>query len=125
MSHCQGVFMSREKKDSVGERIQLVRGGLGVAEFATELGVNRKTVTRWEANEALPDGASLLSLMNKFNANPAWVLTGEGGAPALKPDEAALLDNYRHCSVEGKNAVKTTVSCLAQSGKVVKKGKAA
>ncbi|WP_432277712.1 helix-turn-helix transcriptional regulator, partial [Pseudomonas aeruginosa] len=47
---------------NIGDRIRQIRGGLGVGEFAERLGVNRKTVARWESNEALPDGASLLTL---------------------------------------------------------------
>lgn len=33
---------------------------------------------------------------------------------SLAPDEAALVDNYRHCPPEGKAALKTTSNALAQ-----------
>lgn len=108
----------------IGRRIQAVRGQMGIAEFAEKLGVNRKTVTRWEAGEALPDGASLLALLEKFGADPAWVLTGTGARPALAPEEAALLDNYRHCPPEARAAIKATSTLLAQP-KGLKKGKSA
>ncbi|MFZ5659172.1 MAG: helix-turn-helix domain-containing protein [Pseudomonadota bacterium] len=101
--------------ESVGDRIKRVRGSMGVGDFAAALNVNRKTVTRWEANEALPDGASLLALFNRFGANPAWVLTGLGEAPPLAPDEAALLDNYRHASPEGQKTIREVGSAFAQS----------
>ena len=111
---------------TVGERISKVRGNLGVGEFADVLGVNRKTVTRWEANETLPDGASLLALMEHFGVDPRWLLKGEGGErsaqPTLTPDEAALLDNYRHAGDEGRRALKATSAALAQSARVKKAG---
>lgn len=98
MSHLQGSFVSNLKIKSIGSRIEQLRGKLGIGEFAEELGVNRKTVTRWEADETLPDGPSLLALKEKFGADPGWVLTGIGEAPSkssLTPDEQVLLDGYR------------------------------
>lgn len=98
MSHAQGYFVSELKIYSSGARIEQVRGKLGIGEFAAELGVNRKTVSRWEAGETLPDGASLLALKEKFGVDPGWVLTGLGVAPStssLAPDEQVLVDGYR------------------------------
>src|ERR1700751_1137340 len=97
MSHMQGVYMSQ-----IGDRIKQVRGTIGVGEFATILGVNRKTLTRWEASEVLPDGPSLLALMSHFNADPIWILTGKGIAPALEAAEQVLLDNYRRCTPQAR-----------------------
>lgn len=108
---------------SVGARIAQIRGQTSINDFADSLSVNRKTVTRWEAGEALPDGASLLALLEKFGADPAWVLTGKGASPVLAPDEAALLDNYRHSPEAGKAAIQTTSAAFAKSCKV-KKGAA-
>jgi transcriptional regulator with XRE-family HTH domain len=70
-----------------------------VGDFAECLGVNRKTITRWEANEALPDGSSLLALHAHFGASPTWVLLGdidpEAKAVPLPAEEAILLELYR------------------------------
>lgn len=93
--------------DGIGNRIARVRGARGVGEFADALGVNRKTVTRWEAGDALPDGASLITLKEKFGADPGWVLTGEGEAPSdstLTSDERELLALYRSAPLAGKMA---------------------
>lgn len=90
--------MSQPKKNSAGGRIETIRGELGVGEFASALGVNRKTVTRWEADDSLPDGASLIALRERFGADPGWVLTGSGEPPntsSLTPDEEVLLEGYR------------------------------
>lgn len=94
MSQCKGAFVS----ETIGQRIRTVRGGRGVAEIAEALGVNRKTITRWEADEALPDGKSLLALKEQFGADPAWILTGSGVAQTggtLSADEEVLLNGYR------------------------------
>jgi len=82
---------------TVGQRIRHTRGTRGVGEFAELLGVNRKTITRWESDEALPDGGSLLALKEIFKVDPAWVLTGSGvgSAELLSADEQVLLDGYR------------------------------
>ncbi|MBS1186697.1 MAG: hypothetical protein H6R04_715 [Burkholderiaceae bacterium] len=103
MSLCKGVFVSQ----TTGDRIKLLRATRGVAEFAETLGVNRKTVTRWEANEALPDGASLLILREKFGADPGWLLTGIGETPSsttLTADELQLLELFRAAPLAGKMA---------------------
>lgn len=94
MSLSQGAFMSND----VGRRIAQLRGEMKVGDFAERLGVNRKTITRWEANDALPDGSSLLALYLQFGASPAWVLLGEGAeaeAVPLPAEEMLLLQRYR------------------------------
>ncbi|WP_247536943.1 helix-turn-helix domain-containing protein (plasmid) [Ralstonia syzygii subsp. celebesensis] len=95
------------ENQTVGDRIKAVRGDRGISEFAAELGVNRKTVTRWEADEALPDGGSLLVLKTRFGADPGWILTGEGDSPdasTLTPEEQLLLSRYRSSPAELRDA---------------------
>lgn len=85
--------------DSVGSRIAHVRGEMKIGAFADRLGVNRKTITRWEANDALPDGSSLMTLHAQFGTSPSWVLLGdispEPWASPLTAEEALLLARYR------------------------------
>jgi len=113
-----------------GERLREERERLGLSQATAgaAAGVSREMWGKYERG-AMPGGEVLLCLA-KSDFDMAYLFTGQRGvssapAPALKPDEAALLDNYRHCSVEGKNAVKTTVSCLAQQVTGAKKGRAA
>ncbi|MCV0073266.1 helix-turn-helix domain-containing protein [Pseudomonas aeruginosa] len=84
---------------SIGGRIAELRGSMKVGDFADCLGVNRKTITRWEADEALPDGSSLLALHERFGASPTWVLLGDvdPGARHAPPsaEETLLLERYR------------------------------
>lgn len=62
---------------AVGQRIKALRGAMTQADFAARLGVDRKTVVRWEAGERLPDGGSLLALAREFEADVHDILTGE------------------------------------------------
>lgn len=98
---------------SVGSRIKSVRGKLGVGEFAEVLGLNRKTVTRWEADEVLPDGLSLLALKRCFDCDPGWLLTGDGSKPLLDSSEQVLLENFRRCNPTAKVNLIQTSSLLA------------
>lgn len=89
------------------------------SEFAGRLGVNRNTVSRWEAGERLPDGSSLLRMREEFGADISYILTGQSGgaAPALRPDEAALLDNYRNSPADGRERLRQISITAAQSDK--------
>lgn len=88
--------MSQMEISSVGARIRVIQGKMGVGEFAEALGVNRKTVTRWVADDSLPDGASLLAILDKFGVDPSWVLTGRGAGLQLNAEEQMLLTRYRN-----------------------------
>ncbi|WP_331458207.1 helix-turn-helix domain-containing protein [Burkholderia savannae] len=118
MSRWQGAFVG----NSAGTRIRAVRGDRGVSEFAEALEVNRKTVTRWEADDTLPDGASLLRLKAKYGADPGWILTGEGEAPGtdtLTADERELLERYRAAPL----AVKAAAVAALTAGTEPRRGK--
>ncbi|MDO5940619.1 helix-turn-helix domain-containing protein [Burkholderia cepacia] len=90
--------------EAIGRRIEALRGNLSQADFAAKLGVDRKTVGTWERGERLPDTRALLGLWREFDADPAWVLTGGGFAPATTGDERELLALYRSASLTGKMA---------------------
>lgn len=85
--------------ESIGARIARLRGSMKIGDFAECLGVNRKTITRWEADETLPDGSSLLALHQRFGASPTWVLLGDIDPGArevsLAAEETLLLERYR------------------------------
>lgn len=103
---------------TIGQRIRAIRRGLGVGEFANALGINRKTVTRWEADQALPDGASLLALNEKFGADPGWVLVGDGEGPdlnTLTAEERRLIELFRASPQVGRAAAIGALQSVAQA----------
>lgn len=111
----------------IGARIRELRGDLSQDAFAQRLKVNRKTVTRWEAGTAIPDGASLLALLVEFGADPKWLLTGQRSRSDLMKlthREMALLDNYEHADAEGKKIIEGT-ALLASKPQGVKGKKTA
>lgn len=72
----------------------------------------------YEKGDRQPD-ASYLAAVSAAGADVLYILTGQRSgavatAPVLKPEEAALLDNYRHSSPEGKKAIKATSDALAK-----------
>lgn len=105
-----------------GLRIRALRGVATQGEFAERLGVNRKTVERWEAGERLPDGQSLLALMTVCGADVNYILTGQRSQPvpataALRPDQAALLDNYEHSDEVARQAAQRLLDPRSQRKK--------
>ena len=97
-----------------GSRIRDLRGAISQAEFAERIGVDRKTVVRWEAGERLPDGKSLLALMQVFGASASHLLMGsEGGAQLADAAEQVLIDAYRRCNSEARRNLIQTAALLA------------
>lgn len=89
---------------AIGQRIERLRGTLSQADFAATLDVDRKTVGTWERGERLPDTRALLGLWGQYDADPAWVLTGQGFAPELADDERELLSLFRRAPLAVKMA---------------------
>ena len=104
----------------IGNRLREERERLGLSQpaLADICGVTMRSQRNYEKGDRQPD-ASYLAAVSAAGADVLYILTGQrSGAvaptPALKPDEAALLDNYRHSSPEGKKAIKATSDALAQ-----------
>lgn len=111
----QGVFVSEEKKFiSHGKRIAELRGKMSQAAFSEQLGVDRKTVVRWESGERLPDGVSLLALVTEFNADLNYIFTGHS-AVGMHADagEAVLVNAYRAANQQGKTHLIQTAALWA------------
>lgn len=113
----------------IGERLESVRGSLGVVAFAEALGVNRKTVQRWEAGLAVPDGNSLLLLKEKFGVDPSWLLTADMyeaaraeqvraayGIEISAADEVALIQTYREIDPEARVTLQNLLKVIATAG---------
>lgn len=104
------------------------RLGLSQAEAGALCGVSREMWGKYERGIAVP-GGDVLEAFAQAGADVLYILTGkrtthmdetraEYVVAPLKPDEAALLDNYRHSSPEAQAALKATSNALAQSAEV-------
>lgn len=113
---------------SIGERLLEERDRLGLSQpaLAEMCGITMRSQRNYEKGERQPD-ASYLAAIAAAGADVLYILTGQrtGAAPVapLKPDEAALLDNYRHSPEDQQRLLRETGAAFAKPK--VKKGKAA
>lgn len=115
----------RYRSMGIGERVKRVRDSVGLnqRDFASRLGTSAGRVSEIESGKSVPGGDLLIRLNAEFHVDLNWVLTGEESKTAapISREEAALLDNYRHCPPEARAAIKATSALLAQSKGVRKK----
>jgi len=97
-----------------GGLIRKLRGNLTQEEFASEMGVGRTTIIRYESNERTPDAEFLLKLYDMFGVDPTHVLTGRMPVPTLEHEEADLLDVWRRLSDADKSAYLRIGRALAE-----------
>ena len=73
-------FSKKSMKSSLGDRIREARENkeMDQGTLATKAGVVARTLQRWEKGEQVPDGVSITRIAKATNANPMWLLTGEG-----------------------------------------------
>lgn len=77
-------------ESTLGHRIEKSRTykGLSVSQLAQRAGVNRKTLTNWEADRSTPRGDKAVRLAGILQVPLMWLLTGEDLAGAPSPPEA-------------------------------------
>lgn len=113
--------------NSIGERLLAVREDMhktqsDFAEIAASAGVpgaTRQSQAKYEKGLATPSAAYLAAIA-AAGADVLYILTGQRSAgealtPALKADEAALLDNYRHSPSEAQDALRRTGAAFARA----------
>ena len=104
-------------RSKIGKRMREERERLGYnqTDFAALSGASKRSQIDWEKGVSTPN-ADVLAVLVAIGVDVLYILTGQHTpAPAATPDEAALLDNYRHCPPEGQAALKATSDALAQS----------
>jgi len=102
----------------IGERLREERNRLGMSQpaFAAIAGTTKQTLFSWETGKTGPD-AFQIALLAEAGVDVLYVLTGQrtpSVAQSLKPDEAALLDNYRHLRPDQQTLLKATSDAFAQ-----------
>lgn len=67
----------------IGPRIQTLRRSRGWTQeqLAQALKVSRQAVSKWEAGQAMPDGANLVALSRAFGVSMDSLLLGEEAMP--------------------------------------------
>lgn len=102
----------------IAERLRTERKRLGMSqeEMGIAGGITRNTQSNYEKGVRSPD-ADYLAAVAAIGVDVQYVITGQrsGLAASLASDEAALLDNYRHSSDEGRASMRTVSSALAKS----------
>lgn len=121
--------------ESLGARLksERLRFGKSQAEMGLAMGVERETWGRYELGKLRP-GIDVLRAMAELGADVPYILTGQRAPRAadvdrdaysagLNPEEAALLDNYRHAGEAGRKAIREVGAALAQSSCEISKKK--
>ena len=89
----------------IASRLKATRESLGLSQqaLAEHCGVTARSQRNYEAGERQPDAEYLARLL-ELGVDVAFVLAGErrGSQPSTDPAELVLLDNYRRCSLAGK-----------------------
>jgi transcriptional regulator with XRE-family HTH domain len=88
--------MNDETSVKVGERLAILRKGLGVSQRAMGelLGIPWRSLQNWEAAKREVSATALTIFAEKLRWNPYWILTGEGSQrlmPCEEIVEAAVL----------------------------------
>lgn len=112
---------------TIGERLKEERLRLGLSQTAAGAlaDVTKMSQINYEKGERMPD-AAYLEAFAAAGADVLYILTGQRAqlmaaeppaaycAQPLAPDEAALLENYRHSPPEAQAALRATSAALAQ-----------
>lgn len=113
--------MNEEIRILVGARLKEERERLGLSQnaLAEAAGVSKRSVAAWEGGESTPGADDIAQLMG-HGVDVLYVIAGSKtprAADALSPEEAALVDNYKHSDEEGRAAARRVLSSLAKSCK--------
>lgn len=68
--------------DGFGTRVRVARGERAKAALARALGVDTKTVYRWEHGTSVPEAQMIAPLADALGVSVRWLLTGEDEAAA-------------------------------------------
>ena len=118
--------MEETFSSSFGARLKETRKALQLTQeqAAALVGLTREHWGRCERGTQVPGGEALVALA-VAGADMTYLLTGKrpaaGADPALRPDEAALLDNYRHAPKEQQDILRSTSAAFAKSASGMKR----
>lgn len=108
---------------NIGLRLRGERERLGLTQdaLATAVRVSKRALINYEKGERSPD-AELLAAAAEVGLDVLYVLTGQRSQPVpavaeLRPDQAALLDNYEHSDEVARQAAQRLLDPRSQRKK--------
>ena len=104
----------------LGARLKEERERLGMnqTDFAARGGVSKVTQFNYESGRRSPD-ALYLAAVGSLGVDVLYIVTGQRASEAvgLAPDEAALVDDYRHSTQDRRKSLKEMSAALARISK--------
>lgn len=98
------------------ERLRSALQDADLLMLSEQTGISRATFYNWMKNGNAP--LNKLWLLEKAGIDVTYILTGQSTQKSethtLKPDEAALLDNYRNSPDAQKDLLKATSAAFAE-----------
>ena len=75
-----------------GERVKTIRKALGLtqAEFSAKLGIKRNSLCAVETDARNASTLLINAIVDKYNANPDYLIAGNESAPVFRPKEATV-----------------------------------
>lgn len=70
------ALTTRVTAAGIGRRIREVRGAVSQDVFSKLIGLKRRTLVRYEAEETFPTADTLAAICAEFNVDPIWLLLG-------------------------------------------------
>lgn len=106
----------------LGARIrqERIKRGLDKKAFAQAIGVSERRLRAIENDAGKPLTAVQLAAMAVAGLDVPYVLTGTKSAQ-LKPEEAAIVDNYRNSTPAGQASLREVGTAFAQQAEGMKK----
>lgn len=68
--------LDAESLTGIGKRIRQVRGALNQDDFCKLIGLEKRTLVRYETGRTLPSADTLIRICHEFTINPTWLLMG-------------------------------------------------
>ena len=80
--------------DSFGKRLRHARElrGLTQREIAEFFGIKRPNISKWEADEYMPEAEKLPALCELLGVSADWLQAGKGDTPSLNGGGRSLVD---------------------------------
>lgn len=97
-----GSAMTRKKQPAepsdamlvggIGRRIRRIRGDLNQDQFSKLIGLEKRTLVRYESEKTYPTAATIAKICYEFTVSPAWLIFGSERADfgSIPPESRTL-----------------------------------